>query len=402
MKDVSYTIFGVTCNYNEKFQFQNIKMNIIFIRNVDIASTHHVNCEIQLVKALNNLNHQAKLIGVGRKNKLKGEIILLKSPFHRRKFFIIKLSFFLLIYCTIKKIDVVIVDPQIIFSTIFLLLIKSLFNIKIILDVRSIPVEMNLPWDYRFACRIAGKYFDGASFITVGTKYYIEQLINSEFTKSILFPSAVNPLIFSPKIASNNIPVNIKEKTYEKLVVFYHGSISPNRGLNLILDSINKLKTTFPNIILLSLSNNNNYIREYCYKKNYQLGNHLLLLDIVPYEQVPFYINLADLCIIPLPRIKWWEISSPLKLMEYLSMEKPLILSDIEAHLSVVPRNSEFAVYFNPDDSEDLPKKIEKAVLNLQYLKQNAPKGRKIILEKFTWEIQAKTIESFIKSFNNH
>ena len=51
-------------------------MNIIFIRDVIISKTHHVNCEIQLVKALNMLGHKAKLIGIDDQNKFGEEIIL--------------------------------------------------------------------------------------------------------------------------------------------------------------------------------------------------------------------------------------------------------------------------------------------------------------------------------------
>ena len=245
------------------------------------------------------------------------------------------------------------------------------------------------------SCKIAQIFFDGATFITNGTKNYIEQLLNSRFNKSEIFPSAVNPLTFSSFI-SNNISREIKEKVNNRMVFFYHGSISPNRGINLILDAINQIKIENPNILFVSLSGNNNYIIEYCNSKNYHLENHLLLLDIVDHEKVPAYIQLADLCIIPLPKILWWEISSPLKLMEYLAMEKPIIISDIEAHRLVVPKDSGFAYYFNPDDPEDLGKILIKAIRELEKLKYYAYKGREMVLDKYSWDIQARVIENFI------
>ncbi len=370
-------------------------MNIIFIRNAFISKAHYMSCEIQLVKALNALGHNAKLIGIDDYNEFGKELILLKSPFGKRRYFLLKLSIFLPFYSIIKKIDAIIVDPEIIPGTIFLLLLKKLFSIKVILDVRSIPVEEKLPWDYKLSCKIAQIFFDGATFITNGTKNYIEQLLNSRFNKSEIFPSAVNPLTFSSFI-SNNISREIKEKVNNRMVFFYHGSISPNRGINLILDAINQIKIENPNILFVSLSGNNNYIIEYCNSKNYHLENHLLLLDIVDHEKVPAYIQLADLCIIPLPKILWWEISSPLKLMEYLAMEKPIIISDIEAHRLVVPKDSGFAYYFNPDDPEDLGKILIKAIRELEKLKYYAYKGREMVLDKYSWDIQARVIENFI------
>jgi hypothetical protein len=42
--------------------------------------------------------------------------------------------------------------------------------------------------------------------------------------------------------------------------------------------------------------------------------------------------------------------------MEYLAMEKPIVLSDINAHQSILTKNSNIAVYFNPDYTYDLGK----------------------------------------------
>lgn len=372
-------------------------MNLLFIRNVFIKKIHYVNCEIQLVKAFNGLGHKAKLIGIDNENNFGEEIILLKSPFNRRRFFLLKISVFLPFYCIIKKIDAVIVDPEIIPGTVFLLLLKKIFSIKVILDVRSIPVENNLPWDYIFSCKFAKMFFDGATFITNGTQEYIEQLINTKFAKSTIFPSAVNPIIFSPLIF-DGISGEIKEKVKDRVVIFYHGSISANRGVNLILDAINQIKVEVPSILFVSVSDNNNYITEYCYSKNYNLKCHLLLLDVVEHEKVPAYIKLADICVIPLPKILWWEISSPLKLMEYLAMDKPIILSDIMAHRLVVPKDSGFAYFFNPDDKEDLGRILIKAISGLDKLKKDASKCRELVLSKFTWDIHAKVIENFINN----
>ncbi len=372
-------------------------MNIIIIRNVNIKKEYHINCEIQLVKSLNKLGHKAKLIGIGSENKFNNELVLLKEPFNRRRFYLIKLFFFIPIYCIIKKIDVLIVDVRTVLGTLILLLLKKILSLKIIFDARSIPVEMGLQRDYKLSCIIANKFFDGATFITNGTKSYIENLIKHKFNKSTLFPSAVNPSIFYNGI-TNNIPIEIKERTQNKLNIFYHGSISPNRGINLILDAVNQIKNKFPNILFISISDNNEFITEYCKLKKYNLSENLLLIDIVPHEKLPSYIHLADLCIVPLPKIYWWEISSPLKLMEYLAMEKSIILSDIKAHLDVVPRDSDFVKYFNPDKEDDLSQKIIDSISNLNLLKSNAWKGREIINQKFTWDIQAKVIVDFVNS----
>ncbi len=369
-------------------------MNILFVRKVLVEDAHHINAEIQLVKALNKRGHNAKLLGIGRKNRFEKELILLKFSFNMGRIFLLKLFFFLPFYCVIKKIDVLFVDSEIVPAAFLILAIKRIFPIKIFLDVRSIPVEQELPKQYKYACTTAAKYFDGATFITSGTKNYIEKLINRKFINYKIFPSAVNPSIFSPAV-SDGISPELKERIKNKFVIFYHGSISPNRGINLILDAIEQIKNIIPDIIFISLSGGNNYILDYCKLNEYSLEDNLILLDTVEYEKVPAYIKLADLCVVPLPKLLWWEISSPLKLMEYLSMGKPVLLSDIEAHHSVVQEDLGFSYFFEPDKRGKLSQVIIKAINNLDLLKQNAVKGRELILNKFTWDIQAKVVEEF-------
>jgi glycosyltransferase involved in cell wall biosynthesis len=72
------------------------------------------------------------------------------------------------------------------------------------------------------------------------------------------------------------------------------------------------------------------------------------------------------------------------------------VLSEILAHKTVVPTDSKFAVYFNPDIPNDLEGKISEAITNIDQLKINGYMGREIIMNKYTWDIQAKILENFI------
>jgi glycosyltransferase involved in cell wall biosynthesis len=374
-------------------------MNILFVRTDYIKKDNYTADYIQLSASLKKLGHNVTMVGLtnNNKNEFGNDIILLKMPFNKRSALVIELTFLLPIYCIIKKINVVIVSNRIIPATILLLLIKKLFSIKIIFDVRSVPVEEKIPWDYKQACKVAQKWYDGSTFITNGTKEYIEQSFNLKYDKYVIFTSAVNPTLFSPELV-DSISENIKMLSKDRIVIFYHGSISPNRGIYLILDAVNRLKIDFPKILFMSVSEANYFITEYCNSQSYSLDENLLLIDPVRYEQMAGYIKLADICIIPLLRIFWWEISSPLKLMEYLAMGKPIVLSDIKAHQSVVPTDSKFAIYFNPDDPNDLEKKIREAIQNLDKLKNNGYLGREIILKKYTWDSQAHILDNFIHS----
>ena len=373
------------------------KYNILLFRSDYIKNNNYTAGYLQLSNALKKLGHKVILFGLNSKTRFEQDLVLLKMPFNKRSIFMIELFLFLPVYCVIKHIDVVIVNNRIVPGTLFLLLLKKLLAIKIITDCRSIPVEENIPWDFSPACKVAEKWYNGATFITEGTKNFIQHKYGLKYKKYAIIPSAVDPSLFSPVLPENGV-AKIKEFTKDRITIFYHGSISRNRGVNLIIEAVNQIKNTFPNILFMSVSNANNYINNYCSEKNYKLNDNLYLINPVRYDKMAAYINLADICIIPLPKINWWEISSPLKLMEYLAMEKPIVLSNIKAHRKVVPVNSKFALYFNPNEPNDLGEKITQAITNIEEMKNNSYIERKIILKKYTWDIQAKNLEKFIQT----
>ena len=372
-------------------------MKILEIRQADLINSQYTTSDIEIIRALNNITESAHLIGIGNNKKNKHNFVtLFKAPLNHASLFQLKMLFYLPYYVCKRKIKIVIFDDFSVFSSIFLLLLRKILKILLILDIRTIPVE-NVPERravrFKWSCKFAAKYFDGASFITNGTKEIIESEFNIIFKKYTIWSSGVNINIFNPDIKKDTLKNQIIYQIRNKFVLFYHGSISENRGIQYILETINRLKDEISNILFISLSNNNQLIRQYCDNKNLKITDNLLLLDEkLENEEVPKYIKLADVCIVPLPRIEWCEISSPLKLMEYLAMEKPLILSNIKAHLEVVPEDSEFCNYFNPDIKYSLDKAIFDSFHNIENLKSKAFQGRELVKKKYTWDKQAKKL----------
>lgn len=371
-------------------------MNIVIVRQIEVLKSPWIVSLIEMTKALNERGHNAVLIGMGdNKDNRRKYIRLIKPPFNRGSLFRLKLIFYLPVYVITKKVDIVIVDRTTVFVALFTNFFKKFLNVKIIIDVRSVPVETNgQQAGFEKAMKMSNRFLDGATFITEGTEEFIRTKYRLNFKKTALWSSGVNLKIFDNKV----IPVNgiIKQKTNGKFVIFYHGSISPNRGVYSVLKAVNELKKDIPGLLFISVSRDNDYIRDFCGMNNLSLDNNLLLLNAIDNALLPAYIMHADLCIVPLPRLKWWEISSPLKLMEYLAMGKPLILSDIKAHLNVIPPESKYAVYYNPDKENDLAEKIYYAYKNISTLKTYASKGRDLVSKSFTWDIQAQKLEEFL------
>ena len=377
-------------------------MKVLYVRNGILGKDHYIVSEIEITRALREKGIDARLIVKKEKKPEESFIIPLNVPFNKNRYFVLKLLFYLPFYVIKNGIDYLVMDEKSVIPSLLLIILKSLLRLKIILDVRTVPVEQEkLSFQQRAAYKISRAFLDGATFITASTKEMCETEYGLKFKKNTVYTSAVNENLFT-----KDVEVKLDNKIIDVLknhfVMIYHGSITPNRGVTMVLDAINKLKDQIPDILFLSISDSNQFLQKYCEDNNLKLNDHILYLDAADNSVMPQYIKLADIGVIPYIRIKWWEVSSPLKLMEYLSMELPIVMSDIKAHLDVVPEDSGFVVYFNPDKKDQLAEKILYAYKNLNELKSNTYKGRELVLESLTWSRQADKMIDFLQSFNNN
>jgi glycosyltransferase involved in cell wall biosynthesis len=60
-------------------------------------------------------------------------------------------------------------------------------------------------------------------------------------------------------------------------------------------------------------------------QKHYGLGNRIVIVQWVPYEQVPDYLSASDICILPSLKHKIMENIVPIKIYEYMAAGKPVI-----------------------------------------------------------------------------
>ena len=111
---------------------------------------------------------------------------------------------------------------------------------------------------------------------------------------------------------------------------------------------------------------------------------------------MPGYIKLARAGILPFPDLEWWNASSPIKLMEYLAMAKPVILTDIAAHRSALGELK--CGYFVGDHQpESIARGITAVIEKRSELEPLGALARKTALENFTWQRQAVKVKTYFQ-----
>jgi glycosyltransferase involved in cell wall biosynthesis len=262
-------------------------------------------------------------------------------------------------------------------------IICRLLRIKVILDIRSVPVEtfgfegfmINL-W-FNFSVLFAKRLFDGMTTITSLMKEELCHKFQLSKKQIGVWTSGVSTKLFAPmKYTSASTIFKESLGLSSKFVVFYHGKFSPTRGLKQSIEAIKKVRYTHPQIVLLLLGTGPIASELKRKVREEDLKDNVFIHDPVDHNKIPLFISMCNVGIVPLPNNQFWRSQSPLKLLEYLAMEKVAIVSDIPAHRSVLG-NSECCLYLPSINPSDIAQVIKYAYINKKNLEKVGKNGRR-------------------------
>jgi glycosyltransferase involved in cell wall biosynthesis len=386
-------------------------VSVLWVSFTRLDTDLHSMSVLNVLKQIVKFGDKVSLIAVQSKNPFlvrEGKLTVLSVPLKGHAFFLpIIFTMFLFVYLPFysifSKAEVIVIDPYVDILCVFpQLIISKLKKQRIILDIRSIPVEtagfrgfLRNFW-FKVSVNTAKKLFDGMTIITPLMKKDICDSYKIEPGNVGLWSSGVDTKLFDPE---NNylkgIELKAKLGLSTKFVVFYHGVLTATRGLEKTLESIKLLVKKYPDVVLLFLGAGPLETKLNDLINNGQLQDNVIIHNSVDQKEVPKFISLSDACIVPLPNHPYWRSQSPLKLLEYMSMEKTIILSDIPAHRLVLGEEK-CAKYISSIEPDEIAKAIEYVYLNKAVFQAYGKIGRDIVQESFTWEKVALDLQRYL------
>lgn len=281
-------------------------------------------------------------------------------------------------------------------NNLFIVPILRLFGWNnILLDYRTLPVEVHSFKDkldrllyWKLPNVLLEPLVTGHSFITEPLRASVAEEFGKDYPDSVIWTSGVNCVKFqtvsSPKKNSD-------------FVLFYHGSISLNRGLPVLIDAIAMLndvdKQRFKLIMVGDGAGMESITRQV---RGLNLDKLVEFRGMLAYEEMPHEISKADCCVCPLPDRKEWNVSSPLKVFEYLASSKPVILTPILAHTSIHVED-DYVIWAKGDDARALCDAIHDAMQRIEQLTQAARHAPLLVKERFDWKVQASKLSDYIR-----
>lgn len=173
----------------------------------------------------------------------------------------------------------------------------------------------------------------------------------------------------------------------DKLVFGYIGGLQKWQGVEYFIEAANK--TNNRKVAFLIVGGNRKQIRK---------ENNIIFVPRVPHTQVPLYYSTSDVLVLPRQSHSATEIAAPTKFAEYVSMNKPVLVTDVGDAAGLIMKYDCGIVVMN-NSVKSLMKGIEefrgKSEMELKEMGRNA---RKLAGNEFDWNKIKNNLCKVIKS----
>lgn len=216
-------------------------------------------------------------------------------------------------------------------------------------------------------------------------KDYVSHKFDINEKRIYVVPHGVNLCQPDSFISKKSMPINKFDMPITNKIVMYVGRLSELHGTPHLMRAMEYLNSKRQDITFIILGNGplEHTLSKFVTQNQF---TNVLLLGFVQSKEVPFYLRLADVLVIPHGKCMQTELDPPTKLFEYLASGKPLVSFNLKAIAEVVEDN---AVLVEPDNPVALAEGIL-TLLNDEILANRYGENGKKIVKKFSWEISAK------------
>ena len=343
-------------------------------------------------------NNEVHLIAGYRKSKphfpgLGNEVIYICSP---KVKFLNRFGFYLNQIRSFKRLVSHYGPTRIIFNSNNLMMlrfaprIRSRYGCGLYLDVRTLPVSSK-KIDYyiervlfKHSLRTAAKHFDGIAYITDNIRKYCRENFNLLAHKSTIWTSGVDTNVFKPIS---------KCKPGGKFKILYHGTVAINRGLDKVIKALDLIGDSAVELIILGSGEGLDELKSLAARL--KLNDRVVFRSPVPFSEVSEKISEADVGVMPFPYWVGWNVSSPIKLFEYLACGKPVIVTKIPAHLDVLGGRN-FAFWADASTPRCIARAIVKAINSQDTFPAIAEEARLFAKQYYSWQSQGEKLEKFL------
>ena len=193
---------------------------------------------------------------------------------------------------------------------------------------------------------------------------------------------AIKDMIFNSK------PIKREDN---KTVLIYVGSITKIRGIKEMIEAMNILKDKAELWILGSYETE--ALKSECEAmEGYKYAKYF---GSLPLKDVYKYTKAADIGMCTLHPTANYVESIPIKVLEYMASEIPLVLSDFKYWRDYF---GEVGEYVNPLEPADIAKAVEFYIENKDLMKAKGTENKEKFLKEFSWDVEEEKLIKLYES----
>jgi starch synthase len=390
-------------------------MKILYISFEDLSlhkgSTVHVK---EIVDGLRKLGHQVGLVarasdryeGVGHfYNLYHGKFFWARFlGLKRTSYFISSILLFLYLIKLLPQYEIVYARD---FHTVIIALLPRLFfNRKLVFEINGIANEEQqlksdsmlnriFTFSIRKAEKMASKYSDRIVAVTPHIASYLTQHFFCPSDKIEIVNNGVNTKIFRP-IHDESLLSGIRKRLgieENEIVLIFVGNLAPWQGIEYLIQVAPAIVKKVKNVKFLIIGDGVLKKDLEAEVKRLRVLDDFIFTGMVDHQEIPLYINIADICLIFKRKLK--SGYSPIKLYEYMACGKPVLSSRVEG-LEFIEKEG-VGQLTEPED----PISLEEGLLALLRDPQNRMnmgiKGLWLARKRFDWEICAAKVGKILE-----
>lgn len=357
-----------------------------------VSSAHNVFDDRIFFKESSSLAHffDVHIIAIGEKNEVSNNVTihsLSKSSSRFNRFFLLQIK---LIMKSLKVNAKVyhFHDPDLILFGLF----QKLLGKKVIYDMHELVyyqindkewlgnkfIKKMVSSCYLLFEKIGVWCFDKVILAEDGYWTYVHQNYKKHIDKFI----PIRNFSIYELIKNANPATNFNKE--DKKIIVYAGGLSKIRGIYEIIQAVQSID----NVVFLTLGSwESDEYKLRC--EQVDINKKMHYIGLVKMDKVYSYLKISDIGIANLYHKPNYLTSLPIKAFEYMASGLPIIMSDFPYWIETF---NQCALFVNPLDPNDIKSKIEHLLNDTKFKNQLADAGKKIVLEKYTWEEESKNL----------
>lgn len=235
----------------------------------------------------------------------------------------------------------------------------------------------------KYFLKKAERAYKEADKITVSS-----QMLKKIYGGEVIYQVPNESLFKSFKSSNENLRKKLNLEG--KIVLLYAGTFHEHKGIDILIQAVKELKDE--NIKLLLIGNGNSTK----YKKI--AGRETIFLNKIPIEQMPKYVFMSDIYVIPTKDTEYSRAEIPGKIFEPMIMGKPIIASKI-SDIPIILDKGRACILTKPNSVESLKQAISKLAVDPKLRKKIGQRAKKRYFKNYSYKHLEKKIFRLYASF---